>query len=96
MAEFAPGSFVTIPKYVKAVQLTPENIEEVAVWCGGEIISLLEGRHKSLSFYARMGELRAGMGDWLIQNEQGSFTAIGNHLFSVTYREYEIDGERPV
>jgi hypothetical protein len=36
-----PGKYVKNPFYVEAVQVTADNLDEVARWCSGEIIKSL-------------------------------------------------------
>lgn len=66
-------TFVRTPFSVKAIQVTEENIVDVALWCGGEI-TYTEGEKSSaidVPVYNALSDAqaRAQIGDWVLRSE---------------------------
>jgi len=70
-------TYVRKPLYVEAVQVTPENFNEIALWCQGDIQEITE-RGRTFQFIAvrvtnpmnpRQGQARVG--DWILTSERG-------------------------
>ncbi len=80
-----PINFVRKPFYIKAVQVTPENIHEVAAWCDGQVRTQggpVEGSPENMirnTFYIKVRVLRAlnerqtraFIGDWVVYAGKG-------------------------
>ena len=66
------------PFEVAAVQVTPENMEELAKWCGGKILEDdVKGEQLSRSYIkvntpnpTSERQKRAYMGDWILKSKQ--------------------------
>ncbi len=78
--------YVRKPLYVDAVQVTVENLFEVAAWCQGEVrnyydkpLSEEEGANEQTERYfhvrvhhpKNVRQTKAYVGDWLLYTEQG-------------------------
>jgi len=71
----AIGKFVHRPVYVDAVQVTSENMGEVAEWCDGSIVAA-KGEvaiHIKVSVLRpkRIRETTAFVDDWVLKTNQG-------------------------
>lgn len=63
------------PLRVEAVQVTEENLREVAAWCGGKVRT----NHKTKQLFIRVDVLhprepkhtRALVGNWILKSEMG-------------------------
>jgi hypothetical protein len=77
-------TYVRNPLVVEAVQVTPENIYEVAKWCGGEVhkddmtVKQVEGpdiqvRHIKIEALhpKNKRQERANFDDWVLKSKQG-------------------------
>jgi len=67
----SPKTYVRRPFSVKAVQVTEENIKDVALWCGGTVARTLDD-YEALyicvpvkSGRGETTELKAFVGDWV-------------------------------
>lgn len=75
---------------IEAVQITAENIQELAIWCNGEVIHDFkatdpsDGRHL-LSVRTRQGEVELGINHWLIKNSTGRFEGMTDANFQQKY-----------
>jgi len=66
--------YTHVPLYVNAVQITAENLEAVASWCGGSIQTDVDTRK-----YVKVATIRplrerqtqAYVGDWVLKTEVG-------------------------
>jgi hypothetical protein len=61
------------PFDVKAVQVTSENIHEVAAWCGGEVLESPRDLYIKLTIPDAKSSVRTSAfpGDWILLSEQG-------------------------
>ncbi len=78
------GEYRKKPIIVEAVQLTEENVVEVAAWCegvpysrGGVLITTLEGM------------MMAMPGNWMVKGVEGEFYPVADSIFHKTYDEVE-------
>lgn len=76
------AKYVRKPFAVEAVEVTPENIHEVAEWCGGEVKDSdlsQEGGREGFQQYVKVPvkrplsdrQTRAYYGDWILSASQG-------------------------
>ena len=70
-------TYVRKPLYVEAVQVTPENFNEIAIWCKGDI-QYAEERGRAFQFIAvrvtnpmNPRQCQARVGDWILTSERG-------------------------
>lgn len=74
----------------EAVQITQENIEEVAMWSGGVPCGLFLGSELTRIAIGNPAQ-RFGIGDWII-HEDGRFFGVTDAAYRVLYRETEGNG----
>ena len=69
------------PHAVEAVKITVNNMEEVALWCGGEVKGYrLPDAYRSIEFYNRKGKQTARLNMWVYHEAAALydfFTLIG-------------------
>lgn len=66
--------FVRRPFYIDAVQVTEENIEEVAKWCGGDVRTNSDARkYIKVRVHRPFGDrqTQAFIGDWVLYSVSG-------------------------
>jgi len=66
--------YTHVPLYVNAVQITAENLSEVASWCGGAIQTDVDTRQfiKVASIRPlRERQTQAYVGDWVLKTDVG-------------------------
>lgn len=91
-----PQKFVRKPFVVTGLEVTPENIDEVAEWCGGEVRTS-EGRNKSgeaAQKYIKVAvkrplndrQTRAYYGDWVLSAGTG-FKVYTQKAFASSFEE---------
>lgn len=90
LPDLAIGTFRKKPVAIKAVQLTRENGQAVATWCGGQWLSLYgrgdRGEDIShVSITTLEGIMRADLGDWIIKGVKGEFYPCKPGIFAATY-----------
>ena len=89
------------PVTIEAVALTPENVREVAAWCGGRVVE--EGKpsdpsdvYLGLDIPTLEGVMRGETrdvsgryphGDWIIKGVAGEFYPCKPNVFDSTYEE---------
>lgn len=66
------------PVEVQAVQLTQENAEEVAIWCGGQIVTEIDTqddskRYAGINLPTLEGVTRVSEGDYVVKGSRGEF-----------------------
>ena len=89
--------FVKKPIPVEMVQITNDNVVEVAVWCGGK--SLTVGKpgafpdqnwiYCGIEIKTREGKVRAKAGDFIAKGIEGEFYPIGKEIHEKTYDKVE-------
>lgn len=88
------GKFRTRAEYIEAVQLTAENADEVAVWCGGVKVHELdpegdETQNKvGISFPTLDGGARVSEGDYIIRDRLGRYRRMANGEFQAKYVQF--------
>jgi hypothetical protein len=89
-----PQKFVRKPFVVEGYEVTPENIEELAAWCGGEV-KYSEGRRgQAQQQYIKVAvkrplndrQTRAYPGDWVLSAGTG-FKVYTQKAFSGSFEE---------
>jgi len=81
------------PVVIDAMRVTPENVEEVAVWCGGRVFSEAKASdptdvYIALDIPTLEGVVRAQTyhgGDYIIKGVQGEFYPCKPDIFAATY-----------
>lgn len=91
------------PSFVEAVQVTAENMPEVANWCSGQIV-LPEGKlgvttaedyakgHIKVKVFRPQNErqTKAFVGDWVLRVRKESFKVYTNEAFERSYDSTEV------
>lgn len=71
--------YVKRPVRIEAVQLTPENLAEVADWASSDVVD------DHVVIHTLEGDHRANVGDWVAQGVKGEFYPIRDDIFALTY-----------
>lgn len=74
MSSLAIQRYTHVPLFVEAVQVTVENMAEVAVWCNGSVLTDENGKNfvKAVVFRPNHErQTRAYVGDWVLKTEIG-------------------------
>lgn len=91
-------------KTVEAVQISEENLNEVAAWCDGKVVENRyaedEGQHPQI-LLVRVGfgkglSAPAEVGSWLVKNHQGIFKIFQDRAFGQVFEEIDDRGEAHV
>jgi hypothetical protein len=73
---------------VEAKQLTTDNIKELEEWCKGSIKGVkLPLDQQVIDIRTLEGEMRANMGDFIIQGLKGEFYPCKPDIFHMKYEE---------
>jgi hypothetical protein len=68
-------SYQRKPLKVEAVQVTEDNLYDVAKWCGGDVHTTLSSGKKYIEVAVlhplHKKQTRASIGDWVLRSEQG-------------------------
>lgn len=81
------------PVEIQAMELTKENREEVAAWCGGhfepDVVYRMAGiiPDGSLDIPTLEGVMAAKVGDFVIRGVKGEFYPCKPDIFAATYEE---------
>lgn len=75
---------------VQAIQLAPDNAEEIATWCGGLVVQEIdpeddEKRYDVINIPTLEGVMRASQGDYVIKGVRGEFYPCKPEIFSMTF-----------
>lgn len=75
---------------IEANQLTKDNVEAVALWCGGQRVEEIDPNDSDIRFVAiniptLEGVMRASEGDYIIKGVQGEFYPCKPGIFAATY-----------
>jgi len=74
------------PVVIEAQELTPMSINDVAYWCGAEILNrAMHPRDQMLVIRTLEGNMMATMGDWIIKGVSGEFYPCKPNIFEATY-----------
>jgi len=85
--------YIHKPVVIEAVQLTPDNIEAVADWCGGIVktgtYSKTPKEYWKLE-YVNRGICIANMSDWIIHSmhDPYDFYHVTKDIFDITYQPF--------
>jgi hypothetical protein len=79
------------PNPVQAVSITKDNVEEVAIWCGGEPVTEIDALHKTVTYVGINvptvnGVERASETDFIFKNPRGEICV---ERYSRFLHEYE-------
>lgn len=80
-----------IPQIIEAKQLTPENVDEIARWCGGDIVTETNPRdsedtYQAINVPTLNGNERLSMGMFIYRDpESGRFVLTGARDFAQMY-----------
>lgn len=103
----SPKQFMRRPFDVEAVQVTAENFEAVAKWCGGKIVTIKETddndvdtpeqRHISVDVARPLGrrQTEAYEGDWILYASKG-FKVYANRPFQKNFVEKVANSDTPI
>lgn len=70
---------------IEAVQITEENIHEVADWCGKQVYKVFEGNVIRFAWPHSWETDDAGVGRWVIRESDGTFRHMSDLNFCLTY-----------
>lgn len=80
------------PDRQKAVKVTETNKQDIAQWCGGEVMekgSIEEREAKGVLYIPSLqGPLSADVGDYVAQDESGRFNVFSADRFEARYEKY--------
>ena len=93
MADISVGLFRKKPVVIEAVRCTPENVDRVALWCGGRVERIASAQDPSDEWVAlKIPTLEGVMtantyhgGDWVIRGVKGEFYPCKPDIFDATY-----------
>lgn len=79
------------PIEVSAVQVTDQNVNDVAAWCGGTAVNMMlpvnPPIHVSeIHIKTLEGIMAAQPGDWVIRGIKGEFYPCRGDIFEITYQ----------
>lgn len=85
-----------IPVEIEAMQLTRDNMADVAEWCGGkatESLASAPGRGLAEKVYilAQNEMMQADYGDYIIKDTQGEFYPCEPNTFADVFEEVQHD-----
>jgi hypothetical protein len=77
-----PERFTRKPEAVEAVQVTADNMAEVAAWCGGEVRGRGAQRRIAVTFIA------AYLGDWVVRSfpDKDGWTVASDRTFAALWQ----------
>jgi hypothetical protein len=85
--------FTLNPVNIKAVKFDGDNGRELALWCGGELIveSYLPKpqQRPHILIKARVGDLWAGVGDWIVRGIHGEHFPVPAPIFQLLVEKVE-------
>lgn len=77
------------PVVIEAIQLSPDNLNEVRDFLGGEAKRNLDFAinytQHSVTIHTLEGMMTGQVGDWIIKGVKGEFYPIKNDIFRETY-----------
>lgn len=79
---------------IEANELTKENAEAVALWCGGRLVEEMDAinldkKYVAINIPTLEGVMRASEGDFVIKGVQGEFYPCKPGIFHATYDKVE-------
>lgn len=75
--------FVKKPVVIEAVEITEENIHDVALWCGGHV----SDGNTFLLIPTLEGEMQGRLGDFIIKGVKDEFYPCKPDIFNETYEK---------
>jgi len=82
------------PVVIEAEQLRTDNAEGLAQWCGGVAMRVptdkplpVQEMPPAIFIETLEGDMRADLGDWIIQGIKGEFYPCKPDIFEATYEE---------
>lgn len=78
------------PVEVQAIQLLPDNADEIAEWCGGSVVEEIDPiddtkRYVGVNIPTLEGVMRASENDYVIKGVKGEFYPCKPEIFAATY-----------
>lgn len=74
------------PIVIEAYLLTTQNMDELESWCGGSIRGVsLPPEERVIAIQTLEGEMRAGVGDYIICGIKGEFYPCKPDIFEASY-----------
>lgn len=75
---------------IEAQQLSKDNVDELAQWCDGRVISEIDAQDENIRFVGiniqtLEGVMRASEGDWIIKGTVGEFYPCKPGVFQNKY-----------
>lgn len=82
-------TYVTKPTRIQAFRLDEDNAEEVANWCGGQVVELtyIPGEGQGVEIPTLEGTMTAIPGDFVIRGTRGEFYPCKPEPFNDKYKE---------
>ncbi|MBU0978090.1 MAG: hypothetical protein KKD18_06750 [Nanoarchaeota archaeon] len=78
------------PVVIEAKRLSISNMEEIEEWCHGSIKGTsLPIQERVIDIQTLEGEMRAGIGDWIICGIKGEFYPCKLDIFEATYESVD-------
>lgn len=82
------------PIEIEANELTRENAEAVALWCGGRLVEEIDphtptNKYAGINIPTLEGVMRASEGDFIIKGVHGEFYPCKASIFKATYDKVE-------
>jgi hypothetical protein len=76
---------------VYAIQVTEENMQAVATWCGAHVVFTdIQAQHQAIQFPGLAFAMR---GDWVLKKHNGHFLIMTDALFHTEYVQDSYGGE---
>lgn len=79
--------YIRRPFLVDAVLVDEENMEEVAAWCGGELLQDGRGKYIKVTVPRALNDYQtqARIGHWVLSHDGGSFKVYTEKAFKATF-----------
>jgi hypothetical protein len=93
--------FAQEPSVIEAVQLTKQNVEEVAAWCAGKEVTEIDALEHTITYVGLNvitwdGMARASEGDYILKDALGDFHIRKPHAFTTTYEPILKHNHNPI
>lgn len=80
-----PRQYVRRSYSVQAIQVSYENIYEIAAWCGGVVTNDRKPRIDMRGCVPRPPRMFANVGDWVLRSEKGHYKAYRDESFLISF-----------
>lgn len=92
-----PRRYRKKPVVIEAMRVTPQNVSEVAAWCGGRVVTEAKSSdptdvYTGLDIPTLEGAMRAQTyhgGDYVVRGVQGEFYPVKPSVFDQSYEAVE-------